>query len=71
MQDEVGEAGDAGQAGPVVEVGDHRRRPARAPSRGTRRVAQQGEDAEASGEAGQDAATSPLPTIRIFCTAAF
>lgn len=56
MNDEVGEARDAAQAGTVVEVGEHRRRTGRTPDCSTRRVAQQGEDAEASGEAGQDAA---------------
>lgn len=56
MQHEVGQTGDALQAGPVVEVSQHRRRAGRAPRGRLGGIAQHGIDASAGGKAGEDAA---------------
>ena len=56
MQDVVGESGDALQAAPVVEIGQHRQRPRFAPFGRPTGIAQQGIDASIGDNAGEDAA---------------
>ena len=56
MQHDVGQAGDALQAAPVVEVGQHWHCAGSTPLGSTRRIAQQCVDADAAGKTGEDAA---------------
>ena len=56
MQHAIGEAGQALQAGAVIEVGQQRDRAGRTPERCATGIAQHGEDAEAAGKAGKNAA---------------
>jgi len=56
MQDVVGQSGNALQAAPVVEIGQHRQRPRFAPFGRPAGIAQQGIDASIRDNAGEDAA---------------
>jgi len=56
MQHAVGQSGDALQAAPVVEIGQHRHRPCFAPFGRTAGIAQQGIDASIRDNAGKNAA---------------
>ena len=56
MQHDVGQAGDALQAAPVVEIGQHRRRAGGSPLGRLGSIAQQGVNAGAVGKAGENAA---------------
>jgi len=56
MQDEIGQAAQAPQAGPVIEIGQERPRSGSPPGGGTAGIAQQGIDAIARDETGEDAA---------------
>ena len=56
MQHAVGQPGQAMHTGPIVEIGQHRRRAERAPGGGTAGIAQHGIDAIAMGKAGENAA---------------
>ena len=56
MQNEVGQTGQSIQAGPVVEIANHRRCAGETPLSGTTGIAQQGIDAIATGKAGENAA---------------
>lgn len=64
MQNQVGQAGQAPQAGSVVEIAKQRNRPASAPERRLIRLAQQGISAVTAGETGEKAgedATGDIP----------
>lgn len=56
MQNVVGQTGQSIQAGPVVEIANHRRCAGETPLGGTTGIAQQGIDAIATGKAGENAA---------------
>jgi CDP-4-dehydro-6-deoxyglucose reductase, E3 len=56
MQNEVGQTGQSIQAGPVVEIANHRRCAGETPLGSTTGIAQQGIDAIATGKTGENAA---------------